>query len=493
MTTFDGAGVRSGPLPPPSPPPPPLLLAERQLAVHQAEASRRRRRRARAARSPGATYGRAGPSPYGSRAVAVSRAGARRGHAGAPAGAAASAASAAGGAATGIPARRRIAAASGCMPDVATSRISSWSDSKPPNVRLISAGDDVDPVALVRRSRRGPAGRTRSRRGRRGPRFSVSWVWPPAGLADARHREAEHGDERLRVADAARGEPRAGRGGGRSRPRAPAAPGRSRAARRGSAGARRRGERAELLDELRPALGRDLEAGGAGVAAVAEEQRRALLERGAQVERAVAPARGPDDRPQLRADDRRPPEVVDEPRRDEPDDPDRPRAADDRRRRRSGGSGERVAVARRPSPRADPARTPAPRRSPSSSGRAGSCWPPRARPRARSPPRASSLSSRRAATSASPIRPAALIRGATANDERLDVDVARRDAGRREERRDAGPRLAPRSAPARGGRSPASRRGSGRGRRCSRSSRGRRGPGRRPGRRARRRGGAGPA
>src|SRR4029078_3880716 len=75
-----------------------------------------------------------------------------------------------------------------------------------------------------------------------------------------------------------------------------------------------RGDRAELLHELRPALGRDLDPGGAGVAAVAEEQRRALLERGAQIQRAIAPARRPDDRSQLRTDDRRPPEVVDEPR-----------------------------------------------------------------------------------------------------------------------------------------------------------------------------------
>ena len=57
----------------------------------------------------------------------------------------------------------------------------------------------------------------------------------------------------------------------------------------------RRGARqdAEPRDERVPALGREFEAGGAGVAAVAREQVRGRFERG-EVERAVAPAGGTD-------------------------------------------------------------------------------------------------------------------------------------------------------------------------------------------------------
>ena len=165
---------------------------------------------------------------------------------------------------------------------------------------------------------------------------------------------------------------------------------------------------------------------------------RAGLERRAEIEAAVAPARGPDDRPQLRPDDGRPAELLDEPRRDEPDDPDRPRAADDRRGRvrrrrvlgrvrRRDGSADRSA---RASPIACFVRSRRLRFAASSSAASASASV--RRPRA---------SSSRAATSASPTRPAALIRGASANADRLHVDGRGRDAGRGEERHDPRPRL----------------------------------------------------
>ena len=79
----------------------------------------------------------------------------------------------------------RIAAASRGCRDVATSRISSWSDSKPPNRRLVRRADDVDPVALtwtvVARSGRPkaiPSSTSSSRR-------SVSWLWPPVRPRDS--------------------------------------------------------------------------------------------------------------------------------------------------------------------------------------------------------------------------------------------------------------------------------------------------------------------
>jgi hypothetical protein len=93
---------------------------------------------------------------------------------------------------------------------------------------------------------------------------------------------------------------------------------------------------AERHHELRPPLGRDLEAGSPGVSAMPDEERGATFERRAEVEAAVAPAGRPDDIAELSADHGRPPEVVDEPRGDEADDPDRPRTADDRRGRRAG-------------------------------------------------------------------------------------------------------------------------------------------------------------
>ena len=82
----------------------------------------------------GAAEAASGPMPYGSRArgrVGTDLAG----HAGTATG-------------TARPRSPRMAAASGCDPDGAASRISSWSDSKPPNLRLVDPGDDVDAVAL---------------------------------------------------------------------------------------------------------------------------------------------------------------------------------------------------------------------------------------------------------------------------------------------------------------------------------------------------------
>jgi len=93
----------------------------------------------------------------------------------------------------------------------------------------------------------------------------------------------------------------------------------------------RLGQPPEDLDELVPPFSRDLEAGGTGVAAVAEEQRRAGLERRAEIEPAVAPARRADDVAELRSDDGWSAVVVHELRRDETHDPDRPRTAHDRR------------------------------------------------------------------------------------------------------------------------------------------------------------------
>ena len=93
------------------------------------------------------------------------------------------------------------------------------------------------------------------------------------------------------------------------------------------------GQGLEALDEGRPALRRDLEAGGPGVATVASEEVGALFQSGAEVQDAVAAAGGTDRVSELRADDGRSRPVVDESGRDEADDADRPRAADDRRRR----------------------------------------------------------------------------------------------------------------------------------------------------------------
>src|SRR6188768_3177025 len=94
---------------------------------------------------------------------------------------------------------------------------------------------------------------------------------------------------------------------------------------RGSGGA---GE--EPCAEFVPALGRELEAGRAGVATVADEQVAAALQGRPQVERAVAPARGSDDVAEVGSHHGRATAVLDEASRDQPDDPDAPRSAHDR-------------------------------------------------------------------------------------------------------------------------------------------------------------------
>ena len=210
----------------------------------------------------------------------------------------------------------------------------------------------------------------------------------------------EHGDQRVRVAGAGRGEPAPARGAARSRRRAPAIARSIASGARGSRGAAVRGELEEPGEERVPARRPgSSKPGRAGVAAVAREQVAAGLERRAEVERAVAAARGADRVAELRADDRRSTEVLGQPRRDQPDDA-----------RRSTGRG-------RSSRTGSPSRPPAARASRRcvSSGRAARGWRPRARRRAGRRPRRSSASRSRAASIASPTRPAALSRGARAN------------------------------------------------------------------------------
>ena len=126
--------------------------------------------------------------------------------------------------------------------------------------------------------------------------------------------------------------------------------------------------------ERRPALGRQLEPGRAGVTAVAREQVGARLQGRPEVHRPVAPARCADRVPELRADDRRPRAVLRQSRRDQAR---RCRPATDRGRSPPGGPGR-------------PRRAPAPRRRPWPSGRGGSGSRPRGRrhgPRPRRRPR----------------------------------------------------------------------------------------------------------
>ncbi len=192
------------------------------------------------------------------------------------------------------------------------------------------------------------------------------------------------------------------------------------------------GQGIEDHDELRPAAGLDLEAGRPGMAAVAQEDRPAGLERRPEIEPPVAPARGPDHVAEIRSDDRRPAVVLDQLRRHQADDPDRPRAADDRgmaphgirggRRRCAGRCLRRrlVSVTVSRSPSSVGATTPA------IAARASlMAWLVRSRRvlfavsssvARRSASARSSVSSRAAAAADSPTRPAALIRGATAND-----------------------------------------------------------------------------
>ena len=126
---------------------------------------------------------------------------------------------------------------------MATSRISSWSDSKPPNVRLVEPADDVDPVALA-------DGRREVRPAEGDPVEDVEPALerqlgvPARGLAAAGHGQAEDRDERLRIADPARREAGEAPMEGVVDVERRAARGRSRAAVRGSRGRGDRRERA---------------------------------------------------------------------------------------------------------------------------------------------------------------------------------------------------------------------------------------------------------
>ena len=132
------------------------------------------------------------------------------------------------------------------------------------------------------------------------------------------------------------------------------------------------------------------------MAAVAQQQVGAPLERGRQVHARSAPARCPDDLAELRADHGRSPAVVAEARGDEPDDADRPRPAHDRRPGVAGAD-RRPRLRDRLLVRSRRVRLAASSTSASASASA-----------------ASSVSSSRAASIASPTRPAAFSRGASA-------------------------------------------------------------------------------
>ena len=153
------------------------------------------------------------------------------------------------------------------------------------------------------------------------------------------------------------------------------------------------------------------------------------LERGTEVERAVAPARGPDDVAEVGADDRRAATVLDKTCRHEADDADAPWAAHDRR-------GCAASIGRPPL---------GPRRRRSSSGRAGSG----SRPRA---PRHASRRSRRIVGQQQVRRLEGLPHPAGRVEPRrdgerdgLEIDGVGRDPGPLEEGRDPGSRVAVRS------------------------------------------------
>ena len=144
--------------------------------------------------------------------------------------------------------------------------MSSWSDSKPPNVPARQPGDDVEAVALV-----DDLGDVRPAEGDAVEHVAVAAQGQLAVAAgrgpDAGHGQAEDGDERVGVARAARRQ--AGqlavqgvvdverRQGQVDRERRPA----------GRAAPRLGGEGQEPLAELVPAVGRQLEPGRAGMAA----------------------------------------------------------------------------------------------------------------------------------------------------------------------------------------------------------------------------------
>ena len=164
MTTFDGVGVRTGP-----PLPLPFPGSDRQVPAEEAEAddpdddqAGERECRCGIDRQAAATGRRCGAGPIGMVPSGL-RVRARRWDRG----------------------RRRpgprssTTRASGCEPDGAASRISSWSDSIPPKRRLRSCATTsmTSPSATWPASSGQPKAmpsRTSSRR------LSTSWVWPPS-------------------------------------------------------------------------------------------------------------------------------------------------------------------------------------------------------------------------------------------------------------------------------------------------------------------------
>ena len=210
--------------------------------------------------------------------------------------------------------------------DVADLELERFEAAEPP---AREAGDDVEPIAFL--DGLGDVGSSE-----RDPVEHVALALEgqlavaAGGGSDAGHREPEDGDERIGVPRTARREGRqlamqavvdlGGRQGEVDRE------GEARVARRPVGG-----ERQEPRAERIPAVGRELEPGSAGMAAVADEQVAAFLERGAEIERAVAPARRTDDVAEVRPDDRGQSPILGQPGGDEADDPDAPGAAHDGR------------------------------------------------------------------------------------------------------------------------------------------------------------------
>ena len=300
ITSFDGVAVRAGTSSVPwgvAPPPPglngssPLVRLSVTMPMTRRATTREHGRDRHAARQqPVGIAGRAGRALRRLGARAVAR---RLGHATPPpAGAATSTGT---GVASARPAARaRTSAARGWAPDAETSRTSSWSVSRPPNVRL---------ARRATTSTRSPSDRPSARSGRPNAmpsRTSTLAAEHELGVAavggsDALHGQPKDGDQGLRVACAARRQAREVAVQAVVDERTAAGRGRRRAG-AGRPPASRTPPRAEEAGgELGPAVGRQLEARRGGVAAVAHEEVVARIERVGEVEPPVAPARGADD------------------------------------------------------------------------------------------------------------------------------------------------------------------------------------------------------
>ena len=214
----------------------------------------------------------------------------------------------------------------------------------------------------------------------------------------------------------------------------------------------------EPVDELGPALRRELEPGRAGVAAVADEQ---VAHASSVAPRSSEPSLRHDARidvAELGPDDRRPAAVLGEACRDEPDDADGPRAVDAAVGRRIGG---RPRATPRASATAVLMRS---RRVELAVSRASAAGPRSA---------GSSARSRRAASSGLPHPPGGVEPRGDGERDRLEVHRGRREPGRSSSAAMPGARRRAACARARAGRSRGSRRRSARRRRPCRSSPGR--------------------